>query len=402
MKLVLVIPTYWGRRSGEPMRDDDACYDHPTCLDQPGTLQRALDSVAILRHGELRILVVGAAVAPDLEGEMEEKVSSLADGFRGRLPVAFLGPTALGRVKALVEEEAGEAAASVLDLRGYSNIRNACLAAACGLGAEAVVLFDDDEVYEDPNYLEKVEEVIGTEFQGRFVGGLAGVYVNADGSVFLPPQRDWVFSFWPSVESMNAAFRAIGEGEGLRVTPWVFGGNMVIHRELFMRVAFDPRVTRGEDIDYLINARMLGYRFFLHPGLRVRHLPPPKTAPLWRRFREDVDRFFYTREKISSRLPEGWCRVRPEELDPYPGRFLREDLEDLVFKTCVLMGLSYLFQGDGEGFRECMANLLRKETVLDGTPPALRYADFLEKYRACMAVIASSRRIQGYLESLYN
>lgn len=94
--------------------------------------------------------------------------------------------------------------------------------------------------------------------------------------------------------------------------------------------------------------------------------------------------------------------MRPEELDPYPGRFLREDLEDLVFKTCVLMGLSYLFQGDGEGFRECMANLLRKETVLDGTPPALRYADFLEKYRACMAVIASSRRIQGYLESLYN
>ncbi|MEJ5186052.1 MAG: hypothetical protein WHT46_03095 [Candidatus Geothermincolales bacterium] len=402
MRLVLVIPTYWGRRSGEPMLEGDACYDHPTCIDQPGTLSRALESVRILRHDDLKVVVIGAAVAPELEEEMEEKVSSTVEAFKESFPVAFLGPGALQRIKALLEEEAGRDAASVLELRGYSNIRNVCLAAACGLGAEAAVLFDDDEVYEDPAYLEKVEEVIGAEFNGHFVGGLAGVYVNADGSIFLPPQKDWVFSCWPSVESMNAAFSAVKVDEGLKVTPWVFGGNMVIHRELFLRVAFDPRVTRGEDIDYLINARMLGYRFFLHPGLRVKHLPPPKTAPLWRRFREDVDRFIYTREKINSELPEGWIRVRPEELDPYPGRFLREDLDDMVFKTCVLMGMSYLRQGDERGFSECMANLQRRDAVLDGYPPALRYAEFLRAYRGCMGTMAASRRIRAYLESLYN
>lgn len=402
MKLVLVIPTYWGRRSGEPMREEDACYDHPTCIDQEGTLGRALESIGVLRHPDLRVLVVGAAVAAELEREMEERVSSIVNEFRGRYPLAFLGPSVLRQITTFLKEESGNEVADVLRLRGYSNIRNVCLVAACGLGAEAVVLFDDDEVYEDPEYLQKVEEVLGTDYQGNFVGALAGVYVNADGSVYLPPQSDWVFSCWPSVEAMNAALTIIEEGNGLRVTPWVFGGNMVIHRDLFMKVAFDPRITRGEDIDYLINARMLGYQFYLHPGLRIRHLPPPKTAPLWRRFREDVDRFIYTREKINSKLPEGWFRVRPEDLDPYPGRFLREDLEEMIFRTCVLMGLSYLSQGDERGFRECMANLERKRAVLDGTPPALSYADFLAEYRACMEAVAASRRIQAFLENLYN
>ena len=139
---------------------------------------------------------------------------------------------------------------------------------------------------------------IGCEHLGCFIGGLAGYYVNPDGSYRIPENRDWVFSEWPATEVMNRAFDIIEVDERLQVTSWVFGGNMVIHHDLYMKVPFDPSITRGEDIDYLINARFLGYEFFLDNKLWIRHLPPPKTSPLWQRFREDLDRFIYTREKL--------------------------------------------------------------------------------------------------------
>lgn len=53
----------------------------------------------------------------------------------------------------------------------------------------------------------------------------------------------------------------IGTEPRLKATPFVFGGNMVIHRNLFTVVPFDQNVRRGEDIDFLINARMLGFHF---------------------------------------------------------------------------------------------------------------------------------------------
>ncbi len=60
---------------------------------------------------------------------------------------------------------------------------------------------------------------------------------------------------------MNEAFgKIIGSDPRLKETPFVFGGNMVIHRDLFTVVPFDPEVTRGEDIDFLINAKMFGFK----------------------------------------------------------------------------------------------------------------------------------------------
>ena len=62
---------------------------------------------------------------------------------------------------------------------------------------------------------------------------------------------------------------------------------MILHRELFECVPFDPLVTRGEDVDYLINSRMFGFSFFLDNTLSIKHLPQPKSHPQWKRLRED-------------------------------------------------------------------------------------------------------------------
>jgi hypothetical protein len=63
MRFTLVIPSYWGRRRGEPFNPEDAVYDHPTPLDAEGTLARALESIRILRYPRFRVLVLGVAIA---------------------------------------------------------------------------------------------------------------------------------------------------------------------------------------------------------------------------------------------------------------------------------------------------------------------------------------------------
>jgi hypothetical protein len=91
---------------------------------------------------------------------------------------------------------------------------------------------------------------------------------------------------------------------------------------LFTRVCFDPGITRGEDIDYLINARLQGINWWFDPNLTILHLPPRQfETPLYQRTREDVFRFIYEREKL--RLHG---LVKPAWLEPYPGALLGDDL----------------------------------------------------------------------------
>jgi hypothetical protein len=403
IKLTIVIPSYWGRRSGEPMSEEDAVYDHPTPLDAEGTLGRALESVCLLASDDFRVVVLGAATHPDIEIDVEQRLEEIVSPFRRYYPVALLSHSHEREMKRMLVEGGPLGCEQMLSLRGYSNIRNFCLVAACLTGAEAAVLFDDDQVYEDPYYLDKVAENIGGEYKGRSVMGLAGYYVNPNGEYRVPANRDPVLAEWPAAEYMNRAFDIIAGGERLKVTPWVFGGNMVVHRDLFMRIAFDPHVTRGEDIDYLVNAKFFGHDFLLDNTLWIRHLPPPKTAPLWRRFREDLERFIYSREKLRcQREGEGRRLVTVEELDPYPGRFLRDDLEELVFRTCVLMGMDYLSKQDGNGFSQCMANVLRARAGANPPgDPYRRYLDWRQRWEECMAFISGDEGLRDYVMGRY-
>jgi glycosyltransferase involved in cell wall biosynthesis len=402
-RFTLVIPSYWGRKAGEPFNKEDAVYDHPTPLDEEGTLKRALQSVPLLGYEPLNVMVLGASTHPDLEDEVEKRLEDIVAPFRSVYPIAFLSHSHARDMQRMLAQSGPEGSSRMLSLRGYSNIRNLGLVAACLTGADAAVLFDDDEIYEDPSYLEKVAENIGGEHLGRFIGGLAGYYVNPNGDYRIPPNRDSIFAEWPAVEYMNRAFDIIAGEERLQVTPWVFGGNMVIHRELYTKVAFDPHVTRGEDIDYLINAKFLGYDFFLDNTLWIRHLPPPKTAPLWRRFREDLDRFIYTREKLRSQVSEEGCRmVGVDELEPYPGRFLREDLEEMIFRTCVLMGMDYLAKDDKESFSKCMENVLRARSGFPtGLNPFRRYLDWRSRWQEFMDFLSRDGELREYVAGRY-
>jgi hypothetical protein len=59
MKTVMVIPTYWARDSRTGWKPGDIIYDHPTPIDQEGTLVRMLESLNILEDKNFSLVVFG-------------------------------------------------------------------------------------------------------------------------------------------------------------------------------------------------------------------------------------------------------------------------------------------------------------------------------------------------------
>jgi len=95
---------------------------------------------------------------------------------------------------------------------------------------------------------------------------------------------------------------------------------MAVHRDILMKVPFDPLITRGEDIDFLINLRINRITFWLDRELYIKHLPPKSSQLDWKRLREDIKRFLYERKKVIDH--GGIESISQEELMPYPGTFL--------------------------------------------------------------------------------
>ena len=362
----MVIPSYWARESSIGWQQGDAIYDHPTPLDKEGTLLRTLDSIRILKDKDFRLVILAVATAEDIEPQVEEKIANIikstsaADGVETFL----FGPSHLRQIHDLLTSWDRKDDVDLLRLRGYSNIRNLCLFLPHILGSDIAVLIDDDEIFEDPEFIGKTKEFIGRNIGGEKVNAIAGYYMQPDGDYRVKkPLRPWM-KCWGQLERMNEAFnKVIGIEPRLKNTPFVFGGNMIIHQNLFTVVPFDPGVHRGEDIDFLMNAKMFGYTFFLDNQLAIKHMPPPKTHPAWMELRQDIYRFIYERAKVNNQTEiKGMTKIYPEELDPYPGCFLKKDLEQKIEKSCRLLSEEYFTQGDSQGGKEALNNIVLAKT----------------------------------------
>lgn len=383
MKATIVIPTYWrGPESEAPVctLESDFLYDHATPLDNEGTLARALASLSVLDYEEgFSVAVVAACTRPEIKQAVQLKVQSIIAQFDYEFPMLLIGPDELVFWRRRLASAGMGEYDEFLSLDGYSNIRNMCLLAAVLTGADVAILFDDDQVYDDPDYLYKAMEFIGGEHDGRTVTGIAGYYLNPDESFLLPPaELEWQRR-WGNREAMNEAFSIIERAPRLKPTPFAFGGNMVIHRSLFEKLPFDPMVPRGEDIDYLMNARFFGHEFLLDNELWIRHLPPPKCSPPWYQIRMDIIRFARERAKLESQH-DGWVgHLSPEDLDPYPGRFLKDDFHSLVMDTSLEMASEYMEAGMEQDADECMVNIAisKAESHMLGDP----FGDYLAYQR---------------------
>lgn len=359
MKTTMVIPSYWAREAKIGYKEGDLVFDHPTPLDEEGTLLRAIQSLGILDKKGFQLVIVAAATSPDIEEAVEEKVGEIIKSANVDVETFLFSHSHLRQIHQLLSLKGKEEYVSLLQLDGYSNIRNLCIFLPHILGSEIAVLIDDDEVFEDPAFMSKAREFIGQRFHGRVVDGVAGYYLQPDGDYRLKKKFFPWMAYWEQFEAMNQTFdKIIDAPPRLKETPLVFGGSMIIHQDLFRVVPFDPSVPRGEDIDYLMNARMFGFYFFLDRELSIKHLAPPKTHPTWRRLRVDIFRFLFEKAKIDTqRSVPNMDVIVPEDFDPYPGCFLKADLEDKIYRSNIMLALDYLANGDKAGCEESLNNI---------------------------------------------
>lgn len=320
-KIFIVIPTYWGRPIGQVPQPGDALFDHPTPVDGESTLPRLLQSLQQQAGAEFAVLIITAAVTASVEATATQRVAELIAPYREAYPIAQFDAAELAFLRESVP--ALNVVPAPVMLRSYPTIRNLQLIVPHILGAEKIIALDDDEVVA-PDYVRRAADVLSQEEQGERVCGAAGFHLDAAGEILLPESPHTGNIFRDKAAIMNAGTRALQSTPGrLVATPVAFGGNMLFHRDLFTRVGFDPGITRGEDIDYLLNARLAGLRFWLDKELPIIHLPPTHyDSSLYAKLQQDVIRFIYEREKMKC------SGVDPAYFDPYPGRFLRVDVAE--------------------------------------------------------------------------
>jgi hypothetical protein len=353
----VAIPTYWTYPGGAG--PEEIVFDHPTPLDTSGTLRRTLESLTPLAARGVEVGVVAAATAPTQEAAIERRVREVLESPPLPYPVRLFAASHLNILRDFCRLQGRPEWLPLLSLAGYSQIRNITLVLANICTAGAVLSLDDDEVIADPDFGAKVEEDLERLGREHPVFGLAGVYRNQDGGVLLPePAVPWA-AYWPKMRWLNAALtNLVLAGPRLKPTCLGFGGNLALPAALFRRLPFDPALPRGEDTDYLLNARLLGIPFFLDNTLSIIHLPPDKPHPTWLRLRQDLMRFCYTRLKLRQQEPgPGRGRVTAADLMPYPGNFLTDDLPQRAFQSHTLLALDYLAQGDAEAARQTLMNL---------------------------------------------
>ena len=391
--LTIVVPTYWGWPRGESPKPEDAIFDHPTPLNGDSTLPRLLESLARLESGDaFRLLILAAAVAPTLAAKAEQRLAEMLRPFATRFEVGIVGQAAVSLLKPFTPPIGLDP--TVINLDNYAGVRNLQLLIPQVLGSSLVVALDDDEVVA-PGYLRIARE---TASRPGF-SGAAGFYEDADGSIYLSeaPSTGNIFHDKPAI--MNDATRQLQDAPGRWVDSVVaFGGNMLFGRELFSQVGFDPGITRGEDLDYVLNARLAGFKFWLDKHLRITHLPPQQydTSP-YARLAEDVRRFIYEREKLRHAQQHALrtdCHfdVPPADVwDPYPGRFMKDDLEEQALAALTTTGSIADKRIWGEPI-EIIENALARAAAL-----VPRYFDFAQRWPALMKSLALDAAMQQRL-----
>jgi hypothetical protein len=318
---MVVIPTYWTWPSHRPAGPVRAVFDHPTPLDGQSTLPHLLDSLIEQNESPaFGVLVLTAATHRELETPAAQQMESIIRPYRQHYPIAQFSAAELRLVHGTFTRQ--EIIHSPISMLNYANIRNCQLAIPHLLGVERVIALDDDEIV-PADYMTTAVQLVNRERPG-----VAGFYQNDDREIFLPENQPQANIFMDKARIMNAGAKALLEKSGEVVpTPIAFGGNMLFHRDLFSQVPFDPNITRGEDLDYVLNAKLAGRQFWLSKKLRITHRPPTDyDSHPYLKLADDVRRFIYQREKLHQARKRGMPTPTMPKLLPYPGRFLQDDL----------------------------------------------------------------------------
>lgn len=320
MNPVIIIPTYVRARQTSVDKGVLQTYDHATPLGARGELGRCLESLQNVNGvGQIVVLV---ACTEDIAEQAESQVHAICRQF------PTLHTAVFGRAEnELVQQRMSQLGLGTLydevGLCSYGAIKNFGLVVAHVLGFDSVVFIDDDEIVDDPDFLSKAVYGLGKMTRnGVPILAKSGYYLNEEGSYKSSKKNSWADRNWPQAELFNEWIERVMAGKRLSRSNHACGGCLALSEEAYKRVAFDPYISRGEDLDYLLNLRMYGSDMWFDNQLCLRH-NPPRTNNRALRFRQDVYRWTYEYRKMEfSRTQIDLLQLKPSSLEPYPGPFL--------------------------------------------------------------------------------
>lgn len=336
MNPVIVIPSYWDRSARPGPLGERGVYDYTTPIDKPlPELEVCLSS---LEHvsGVLRVIVL--VVAPqDCEEAARARVNSICRAHADLNPLV-IGAREASHVERAVSRMAHHVAGEAVSLRGYGAIRNMGLALAAILGHDVVVFLDDDEVALGEDYLTKAVWGLGSlTRQNLQVLVKSGFFIDELGSPYAEPSGAWSEKYWSKAADFNRVMeRAQTSASRITRSNHLCGGCCALHAAAFSKAPFDPYITRGEDLDYVLNVRAMGMDVWFDNEWCVQSQPPEEMAGAPSLFMQDVHRWLYEYRKLDAmNARRDLHTITPESLMPYPAPWLSSGVRRRVFRTAL-------------------------------------------------------------------
>ena len=363
MNVLIETPTYWKREGSISV------FDHPIPLNSKGWLKRYLRNVT--NHSQFDSVKKLVLFPAPLTFEIESRVKNVSKGFD---KIETFSLETLNMLKNMLKKHNfSKEFIRTINADTYPCVRNLGLIKGALENADLLILLDDDEIILDGNFMKKALETDGLH-------GKTGAY-TAEGKFYLhvPEPPKWALK-WQKTELIAETIKKyIDSGKRFTETSIALGGCMVITKELYQNVCFDPYIARGEDLDFLINAKHQNYKFLFDTRLAVEHLPPQGANYFWPKFKGDIHRFIYERQKIKD------LRMDSESFKPYPGDFLEEDLEERIIYT------ARNFEKDVLKKRESKLIKLTKMEIKKAKDYASkhskRYVSYLSEWKKMMALL---------------
>lgn len=391
MNPVIVIPTYISARRRKEGGNILTTYDHTTPLTQPGELGKCLNSLQKVKGiGQIVILVVSE---PSIENQAAEKVQATASQFAS-LNIVVIGASEHALIQQRMEQLGLGRLNKEIGLAGYGAVRNLGLVVANTLGFDSVVFVDDDEIVDDPDFLQNAMYGIGKlTKKGIPILAKTGFYFNSEGTYLSKSMDKWYNHFWQQGKAFNKWISKAMRGPRLSRSNHVCGGCLALHKEAFKRVSFDPWIPRGEDLDYLLGLRMYGSDIWFDNQWSLRHLPP-ETPSEGTRFRQDIFRWLYEYRKMEySRTQIDLMQVKPSSLEPYPGPFLEPGIMRRIRMTAFLRSLA---RPDKKAYRKA-AKAAAGEATTYAQRNCSKYFEFQFIWPELMARIENDKILQSAL-----
>lgn len=336
MNPVVVIPSYWDQAAGHGRLGERGAYDHTTPIDGDRSgLELCMTSLEGV-GGIVRVVVLVVAPA-ECEEAARARVEAVCRAHPNLNPLVVGTPEA-AHVERAVSRMAHHVAGETVSLRGYGAIRNMGLAVAAILGHDVVVFLDDAEEALDKDFLAKATWGLGSlTRQNLQVLAKSGFFVDESDSPYAKSCVPWSERYWSKALDFNRVMKRV-QTSSSRITRsnHLCGGCCALHVAAWSKVPFDPYITRGEDLDYLLDLRANGIDVWFDNEWCVRARTPEQGAGAPSLFMQDIYRWLYEYRKLDAMNARRDLRtITPESLMPYPAPWLSSGVRRRIFRTAL-------------------------------------------------------------------